>query len=101
VRGGHAPGGNVPYGFKRSGKELVRDDAEAAVVRTVFDLAGQGFSSSRIARVLNDSGCVRRNGKAWTSRQAGALLHRPTLYRDGIVHYGEVTGQNTALVLLD
>lgn len=100
VRKGLPAGGNVPYGYRRNGKSLVVDDAEAAVVRTIFGCAGQGESCSEITRRLNAGGSVRRNGKPWTERQVSATLGRAPLYREGRLGYGEAIGHDRRAALL-
>ena len=97
IRRGLPPGGNVPYGYYRNGRELALDAAEAEVVRMIFELAERGQTSSGIARALNHKGLGRRNGKSWTQRQVAAILRRRTFYCQGIIRYGEVSGQNPAL----
>lgn len=48
--------GAVPYGYKKGDKKntIVVDQAAADVVRRIFDLANQGSTISRIARLLNE-----------------------------------------------
>ena len=52
VRRGLFPGGNVPYGFRRSGKGLEVDDAKARTVKAIFALAEAGGGAA-VARTLN------------------------------------------------
>jgi len=100
VRRGLPPGGNVPYGYRRNGRGLEIDAAEAEVVRMIFELAGEGYTTSWITRVLHEKGFGRRNEKPWTQRQVAATLGHGRFYRDGFLRYGEATGQNKGLVLL-
>jgi site-specific DNA recombinase len=100
VRRGLFPGGNVPYGFRRNGKKLVIDAAEADVVTTIFALKGRTLSSRQIASSLNDLGFLRRNAMPWTPRQVCAILGRRALYARGVYRYGRVIGQNHALKIL-
>ena len=74
VRRGLPPGGTVPYGYRRIAKALVIDPAEAAIVRTVFELAEEGETPSAIVRILSVKGLGRRNGNPWTQRQVAAIL---------------------------
>ena len=94
------PGGTVPYGYERDGKDLVPSEAEADVVRLIFELAAETSTRTGIARVLNERGVLRRNGTPWTRRQVTATLSRAALYREGVLKYGETTGQNKSLALL-
>ncbi len=101
VRKGQFPGGNVPYGYRRNGKQFAVQPKEAEAVRMIFELAGGGETGQRIATQLNTSGFVRRNGKPWARRQVNAILARRGLYRDGVIRYGEVTAQRHDLTLLE
>ena len=53
-----------------------------------------------IAGVLNKSEFTRRNGKLWTPRQVSAILTRRPFYYDGMIRYGEASGQNPRLAAL-
>ena len=100
VRRGLLPGGTVPYGYERDGNELAPNETEAEVVRLIFQLAAEISTRTGIARVLNQRGVLRRNGTPWTRRQVTATLSRAALYRQGILKYGETSGQNKSLALL-
>lgn len=84
----------------RKAKRLVVDPDEAETVRMIFELVERGGTASSIARELNDKGLARRSGKPWTQRQVAAILERQVLYREGVIRYGEATGQNAQLGLL-
>ena len=77
------------------------NEAEAEVVRLVFERAALGWSGSAIATILNDRGHARRNGQRWTQRQVAAVLSRREMYRKGVFRYGEAAGQNVCLVVVD
>jgi site-specific DNA recombinase len=100
VRRGLFPGGNVPYGFRRSGNGLELDEAEAKTVRMIFALSEVGQGATAVARALNEQGLARRNGEPWTQRQVAAVLARRGFYRDGLIRYGPVTTLNDSLALL-
>jgi DNA invertase Pin-like site-specific DNA recombinase len=100
VHRGLPPAGTAPYGYRRDGRRLVVDQAEAGIIQLVFEFADRGCGGSAIARALNEKGLVRRNGKAWTQRQVAAALKHERLYRQGMIQYGEVVGRNASLVLL-
>jgi site-specific DNA recombinase len=69
------------------------NDAEAAVVRRIFQLAAAGVGTRRIAIMLNDEGAQapvpRRAGRprSWAPSTVHEILHRP-LYR-GLVVWGQ------------
>lgn len=100
VRSGKAPGGNVPYGYRRAAGTFRRNEKEAEIVRLIFKLEREGKSRMGIARALTEKGARRRNGKPWTARQVSAILGRSKLYEEGIVRYGEVSGRDSGLILL-
>jgi site-specific DNA recombinase len=101
VRRGLPPGGNVPYGYRRNGNGLAVDEAESEVVRMIFALAEQERTRSGIARALNAKGLERRNAKPWTPRQVNAILARTALYRNRRFRYGEASGTNGQLALVE
>jgi DNA invertase Pin-like site-specific DNA recombinase len=100
VRKGHFPGGNPPYGYSISGKDLVPNPAEAEIIQEIIERAKQGISVARIIEMLNARGARRRNGETWTTRQVRAILSRRELYERGKIHYGEVSGQNEKFILI-
>ncbi len=100
IRRGLAPGGNVAYGYHRNGAGLAPDEQEAALVRLIFELAARGETKSAIVKALETEGLVRRNGKPWTRRQVSAILGRKDLYREGLLRYGETSGQDRSLALV-
>ncbi len=51
-------------------------------------------------KILNEQGHRRRNGREWTARQVAEIMGRKELYEKGIVHYGEIMGQNKKLIIL-
>ena len=52
-----------------------------------------------MAVALNNAGLTRRNGKPWIARQVSAILARRPFYYDGMLSYGEASGQSRALAL--
>ena len=94
ARAGHVTGGRV-FGYdnhelltadgRRSHVERVINVAEAAVVRRIFDLCGQGYGLGRITRTLNDEGAASPRAqqgrpRSWAPSSVREVLHR-TLYR--------------------
>jgi site-specific DNA recombinase len=100
VRWGLPPGGTAPYGYRRIAKALVIDQAEAIIVRTIFELAKLGETPSAIARILSAKGLGMRNGNPWTQRQVAAIVSRRSIYADGVLRYGQTEGRAAELVLL-
>ena len=65
------------------------NEAEAAIVRRIFELCAQGFGKIRIAKTLNDEGArtpraQRGRPNAWCASSVREVLHRD-LYRGLIV----------------
>ena len=99
VQEGRFRGGTTPYGYRleKSGilnkrkhevNKLVIDEAEAEVIRMMFDLCvSSGYGKFRLAHFLNDHGIRNRKGETWHDATIGAILHNP-LYM-GILRSGE------------
>jgi site-specific DNA recombinase len=100
IRKGLFPGGNLPYGYMRTGKKVVPHSDEADIVAQIFELSSQGLSGYAIANELNRIGHRRRNGSPWTQRQVCRVLNNEGLYREGLVRYGEVSGEGKLAALL-
>lgn len=100
VRGGKAPGGTVPYGYRRVGGMLRKNEKEAEMIRLIFTLSNDGITQVQIAEALTARGFKRRNGNPWTARQVSAILSRRQLYEQGTVRYGAASGKDVGLILL-
>ena len=93
ARKGFFPGGNLPYGYMRNNKAIAVHPHEADIVNRIYELASGGLSGQAIAEDLNRRGHKRRNGDPWTQRQVCRILHHERLYKGGLVHYGEASGE--------
>ncbi len=100
IRKGRMAGGTLPYGYIRNSRAIKKNPREAEIVRAIFSLQAQGKSGQQIAYYLNESGHRRRNGTEWTQRQVSAILSREDLYREGVIRYGEVIGENKDLIIV-
>lgn len=100
IRKGLLPGGNLPYGYMRVNKQITINPQEAEQVRDIYALAARGLCGQEIADELNSRRYARRNGRAWTQRQVSKILSRQELYREGLLHYGEISGKNNKLALI-
>jgi len=88
--------GRVGYGYRRDGRAVVLEPAEAAVILDAVDSVLNGASLRSVCARFNDQG-VETPGKAgtWTSQTLKQLLLRPSLA--GLtVHRGEVVGRTPA-----
>lgn len=68
--------GNVPYGMKRSGTQLVANVEERAIIDMISRLRAQGKPVRAIARGMNQVGHVTRSGGKWTPTQVQRVLSR-------------------------
>jgi DNA invertase Pin-like site-specific DNA recombinase len=88
AKAGHVCGGKV-FGYENvpvnGHKELRVLDAEAAVVRRIFELSASGCGYARIARQLNAERAVApREATSWSRMSVHEILRRP-LYRGEVV----------------
>ena len=66
---------NAPYGFRLINKELSVYEPEAEIVRTIFRLYLNGFSTSELARELNTRNIPTKTGKGvWRSAKVAYIL---------------------------
>ena len=91
-------GGKVPLGYDVRDRKLVVNEAEAAVVRRVF----QGFvalgSGTELARVLQAEGATSKTGRLLDKGDVYKLLHNRT-YVGEAAHKGQVfPGEHKAIV---
>jgi site-specific DNA recombinase len=78
---GRNPGFPYPFGFRKGetgGYEVV--EAEAAVVRQIFDLYLRGQSCHGIARMFNEQGIATRGGRGWADAYVSAILRNPIYF---------------------
>lgn len=100
VRKGLFPGGNLPYGYFRKNKIVGIHADEAEIVRRIYELAADSLTGKAIAGELNGLGLERRNGKHWTQRQVCRILQNEHIYKEGLLHYGTISGKNNYVVFL-
>jgi len=99
IRKGKMAGGNIPYGYSRSDKDITKNHHEVEIVRLIFSYRDER-NCQAIATILNKQDYRRRNGTLWTQRAISAILSREGLYRYGIIKYGQIQGKNKAFVIL-
>jgi len=91
--------GRPPYGYRLENHQLVPNEDEARVIRTIFQRAIKRESLAAICAYLNNRGDTTREGKRWRFPTIGRLLHEP-VYR-GVHEWGKgekVTRSVPALV---
>ncbi|MDD3227826.1 MAG: recombinase family protein [Oscillospiraceae bacterium] len=75
MEGGEYVDSNAPYGFRLVNKELSIYEPEAEIVRTIFRLYLNGFSTSELARELNSRNIKTKTGKGiWRSAKVAYIL---------------------------
>lgn len=99
VQEGYFRGGTVPYGYRleKQGRfnkrnhevnEIVVDEAEAEIVRKIFDLyVTKGYGSQRIGTYLREHGIFNRKGNNFTNVTIQHMLSNRTYL--GILRSGE------------
>ncbi len=101
-------GGNVPLGYKAVGRTLAIEDAEAATIRTIYDLYRQKKTVRKVAecanrlglrtRMVNGSNGCSKGGKPFTRGHIYAILTNP-IYAGRIRHKDKVyDGQHPAII---
>ncbi len=74
-----------PYGYKLEEKELVIDEKEAEIVKSVFNLfLEKGFGYYAIAKQLNEKGILSKFKKDWSIRTIKLMLTNP-VYKGTLV----------------
>lgn len=66
--------GMVPYGFRREGDVLVRDEGEQEVLACVRSLRAAGFSQRAIVAELVAAGHLARSGRPFSKTQVHRML---------------------------
>ena len=98
--GGYA-GGHPPFGYTVKNGQLVIDEKEAFIVRTIFDLRSQGHSLQFIANELNNRDLYTKTGKVWATAQILYIVRNENTYR-GYYKYGKsnewVEGQHEPIL---
>lgn len=91
-------GGRRRLGYEKDGRTI--NEAEAEIVREVFDRYLKGQNPLKISHILNERGILTSRGKTWTSGTVRALLgsHHVAGLR---VHRGELIGEGTWPAIID
>ncbi len=78
----------VFFGYDRdpASKEWVANEEEAALVGFLFQRAAEGWTPRRLAKLLNDAGCLTKRGFRWTGAGIAGLLANPGYV--GVQYYG-------------
>ena len=94
-------GGYVPLGYDVVDRKLIVNEAEAAQVRTMFELFARSDSTAAVIRELNARGIRSKRGRPIDRGALYKLLHN-RIYRGEITHKGETyPGMHKAIVDTD
>jgi site-specific DNA recombinase len=94
-------GGHAPLGFDVHDRKLVVNEAEAALVRHVFERIPQLGSTTKLVQELNAAGHRTKRGKRFDKGIVYKLLNNPT-YTGRVTHKGAVYGgEHEAIVYRD
>ena len=88
-------GGRPPFGYARDkeGKKLIINEAEAKIIREMFELYLKGNSLLKVASILNEKGYRSRAGKQIDGKPFGGLKFGVTQIQQAIknvVYIGKV-----------
>jgi DNA invertase Pin-like site-specific DNA recombinase len=91
-------GGHTPLGFDVQDRKLVVNDAEASLVRHIFQRFLQVGSATKLVQELNSAGHRTKRGKPFDKGVVYKLLNNPT-YAGRVTHKESVyEGQHEAIV---
>lgn len=101
AKGGYA-GGRPPYGYKTVRGVLTVDEAEAPIVKMIFEMRDKhGFTFDAVAEYLNDQHTPTRTGKAWARGSVFKVYNNKKFY-EGFYKYGDmqewVQGEHEAIL---
>lgn len=94
-------GGNVPFGYRVENRKLLIHDAEAAIVRMIFERFLQIGSATILARTLNAEGLRRKNGKAFDKGLLYKLLSNRVYMGDAVHKGASYPGEHQPIISLD
>ena len=94
-------GGRVPLGYDVRDRKLVVNDAEAIVIRRVFEGFAEIGSGTELTKVLRADGITTKQGKPINKGDIYKLLNNPTYVGDA-AHKGQVyAGEHEAIITRD
>ena len=65
----------IPYGYKMNNGQIIVHSKHAEVIRTIFSLRLEKFSSNAIANHLNEHELWKRSGLSWYHRDISKILN--------------------------
>jgi DNA invertase Pin-like site-specific DNA recombinase len=73
---GDYAGGQLPYGYRAVGRELIPDETEQATIRRIRELHSLGSSLRSIAVQLECEGLNPRRGSVWQAGTLAGIVNR-------------------------
>lgn len=83
VNEGKFVGSTCPYGYSKEkikgdkGFKLIINEAEAKIVRIIFEMSTKGIGASNIANHLNKIGSKPRKAEVWVSASIRSIIENP------------------------
>ena len=101
AKGGYA-GGRPPYGYKTVRGVLTVDEAEAPIVKMIFEMRdNNNMAFDTIAEYLNDQAVLTRKGGKWARGHIFKIYNNRNFYK-GLYKYGDmkewVEGEHEAIL---
>lgn len=100
ARAGAKPAGVCPFGYQYATdkKSVIVCESEAQFVRLMFSEGQRGRTLEQIATLLNERGCLTRQGNQWSKASVQGVL-RNSFYMGVLTHQGkEVAGTHEAII---
>lgn len=92
-------GGYAPFGYERQEDRLVAKEAEAEVVRQIFEECLKGQATQRIANLLNSKGVAKKNDKPWIKQSVAWILKNPVYC--GFMEWDDVVRRDDHEAIID
>jgi DNA invertase Pin-like site-specific DNA recombinase len=94
-------GGWAPLGYDVKNRKLIINDAEAALVQSIFKQFAQGIQPQLLLRKLSESGALNKNGKPIDKGYLYRVINN-RVYLGEAVHKGQAyPGEHEAIIAQD
>jgi DNA invertase Pin-like site-specific DNA recombinase len=92
-------GFNIPYGYNYSDGNLIKNEEEARIIKTIYTWYKDGKSMGEIAKMLNSTKTPTKKGGLWAKKTISTILKNPTYC--GYLHWKQYLNKNNheALIL--
>lgn len=72
----------APYGYRRVGKELIPDVAQAETLKRIFDMILSGYGAAAAAEMLNRECIAGPTGRRWSAATIRQMVKNPVYIGD-------------------